>query len=313
MNAFINKPMKKTMGVLEWGMLLALSMLWGAAFFFNGLSVRELPALSVVTVRVVLAASILLVFVRASGQRMPTSPAVWAAFFGMGLLNNAVPFTLIAWGQTHIASGVASILNATTPLFTVLVAHVCTADERLTGGRLFGVALGLFGVAAMIGGDALQSLGLDVVAQLACLGAAISYAFAGVFGRRFRRLGVAPTVTATGQVVASSAMLIPVMLIVDQPWTLPMPSTTALLALLGIASLSTALAYILYFQILARAGATNLMLVTFLIPVSAIMLGVLALGEVLELRHLLGMALIGTGLAAIDGRLWRIVWRTPAA
>jgi drug/metabolite transporter (DMT)-like permease len=298
-------PMNRPMGLAEWGLILALSVLWGGSFFFNGVLVRELPTLTIVVGRVALAALVLLAVLGATGGRMPRTRPVLLAFLGMGFLNNAVPFLLIVWGQGHIASGVASILNATTPLFTVIVAHVLTPDEKMTGGRLAGVVLGLGGVAVMVGGDAVAALGVNVAAQLACLGAAVSYAFAGVFGRRFRALGVPPLATAAGQTTASSLMLIPVMLLVDRPWTLPMPSLAALLALAGVALLSTALAYILYFRILASAGATNLLLVTFLIPVSAVLLGVLLLGESLAPKHLMGMALIGLGLAAIDGRLWR--------
>ena len=237
--------------------------------------------------RVLLAALILLIVMRVMGMRMPTDWRVWAAFFGMGLLNNVIPFSLIVWGQAHIASGVALILNATTPLFTVVVAHFFTTDENMTPGRLVGVIAGLLGVAVMIGSDALRALGVDVVAQLACLSGALSYAFAGVFGRRFRRLGITPMATATGQVTASSMILLPVMLVVDQPWTLPVPSFATIGALVGVSALSTALAYILYFRILATAGATNLLLVTFLLPVSAILLGVVVLDEVLLLKHLL--------------------------
>lgn len=295
----------RLMNSQEWTLLLTLSVLWGGSFFFNGVAVREIPTFTVVVVRVALAAVILLVIVRLMGIKIPRDGRVWAAFFGMGLLNNVVPFSLIVWGQAHIASGVASILNATTPLFTVIVAHMLTADEKMTGGRLAGVVIGLFGVAILIGSDALASLGVDAVAQLACLTAAISYAFAGVFGRRFKAMSVSPMATATGQVTASSVMLVPVMLIVDKPWTLPFPSVATVLALVGVAALSTALAYILYFRILMTAGATNLLLVTFLIPVSAVLLGVLVLGDTLMHKHFAGMALIGLGLAAIDGRPWR--------
>lgn len=229
----------------------------------------------------------------------------------MGLLNNAIPFSLIVWGQSQITAGVASILNATTPLLTVVVAHVVTADEKITPARLMGVLLGLAGVVVVIGADALSSLGVQTVAQLACLAAALSYAFAGVFGRRFRTMGVSPLVTAAGQVTASSVTLIPVMLVVDRPWELPGPSLGTILACLGLAALSTALAYVLYFRILATAGATNLLLVTFLVPVSAILLGVVFLQETLLPNHLTGMALIGLGLATIDGRPLRAV-RTTA-
>jgi drug/metabolite transporter (DMT)-like permease len=296
-----NRPMT----ALEWGLLLSLSVLWGGSFFFVGVAVRELPPLTIVVLRVLLAALALLAISRFMGQRLPGERRVWAAFFGMGLLNNVIPFTLIVWGQTHVASGVASILNATTPLFTVVVAHFLTADEQMTGGRLAGVLVGLVGVAVMVGGTALQSLGVNVIAQLACVAAALAYAFAGVFGRRFRAMGLAPMATATGQVTASSLMLLPVVLIVDRPWTLAAPSVETVAALLGLALLSTALAYILYFRILASAGATNVLLVTFLVPVSATLAGVLLLGEVLQGKHLVGMALIGLGLAAIDGRPWR--------
>lgn len=296
----------RPMTAREWGMLLALSVLWGGSFFFNGVAVSDLPALTIVLARVALAAVILLLVCRATGVRMPRDGRTWAAFGVMGLLNNAIPFTLIVWGQHHIASGVASILNATTPLFGVVLAHLLTADERLTPLKLGGVAVGLLGVAVMIGLDALGTLGADLPAQLAVLAAALSYALAGLWGRRFRRMGVAPLATATGQVCASGAMLLPLVLLVDRPWTLPMPSLATWGALLGLAALSTALAYVLYFRILATAGATNLLLVTFLIPVSAILLGILLLGEALEPQHLLGMALIGAGLAAIDGRLVRV-------
>jgi drug/metabolite transporter (DMT)-like permease len=298
---------------LEWGSLLILSVLWGGSFFFNGVAIRELPPLTFVLLRVGLASVILLAALRAGGLKMPTEPRVSAAFCAMGILNNLVPFGLIVWGQTHIASGLASILNATTPLATVVVAHFFTEDEKMTGKRLAGVIVGLAGVALMIGPDAFRGFDAHLAAELACLAAAVSYAFAGVFGRRFRRLGVAPMVAATGQVTASSLMLLPFALLIDRPWTLPMPSASVWGAVVGVAVLSTALGYVLFFRILAAAGATNLMLVTFLIPVSAILLGSLFLGERLALRHFEGMALIGAGLAAIDGRLLRRFARRPTA
>ncbi|NQV82401.1 MAG: DMT family transporter [Rhodospirillales bacterium] len=290
------------MSPFEWGLLVALSLLWGGSFFFTGVAVKELPTFTIVVCRVSFAALTLWVVMKFIGQKMPTSRRVWGAFFVMGFINNVIPFSLIVWGQSHIASGVASILNATTPLFTVIVAHFLTSDEKMTGARLIGVFVGLVGVAFMIGVDALQLLGVNILAQIAILIASMSYAFAGVFGRRFQGLGISPMAAATGQVTASSLMLVPIMLAVDAPWTLPVPSLATIGALVGIATLSTALAYVLYFRILAAAGATNLLLVTFLIPVSAILLGVIVLGEVLEPKHFIGMALIGGGLAAIDGR-----------
>jgi drug/metabolite transporter (DMT)-like permease len=291
------------MGGREWAMLVALSVLWGGSFFFVGVAVREVPPLSLVLVRVGVAALALWAVLLVSGAGMPRRPGLWAAFLGMGLLNNALPFALIVWGQQHIASGLAAILNATTPLFTVLVAHLLTADERLTPAKAAGVMMGLFGVSLMLGAELLGGLGLGVAAQLACLAAALSYALAGVFGRRFRRMGVPPLASAAGQVTASSLILLPLALLVDQPWALAMPGAASWAAMLGLGLFSTALAYVLYFRILAVAGATNLLLVTFLVPVSAILLGALVLGERLEARHFAGMALIGAGLALIDGRL----------
>ncbi len=301
---------KAAMGPFEWAMLVTLSLVWGGSFFFQGVAVKELPPLTIVFLRVALAAVILLIFMRARGLKMPKTPEVWVAFFCMGLINNAIPFSLIVWGQSHIGSGLASILNATTPMFTVIVAHFLTADERLTCQKAFGVLIGFLGVAVMIGGDALSALGINVVSQIAVLAAAVSYAFAGVFGRRFRKMDVAPVATATGQVCASSVLLLPMVLLVDQPWALEMPSTYAIVAILALASISTAYAYILYFRILESVGATNLLLVTFLVPVSAILLGVLVLGERLGTQHLIGIGCICIGLAAIDGRLFRALKRT---
>jgi drug/metabolite transporter (DMT)-like permease len=283
--------------------LLALSILWGGSFFFVGVAVKALPPLTLVLLRVAIAAIALHIVLRATRTAMPWDGKTWLAFLGMGLLNNAIPFSLIVWGQTQIASGLASILNATTPLFTVLIAHVLTADERLTKSRVAGILVGLAGVVVLIGPQALAGLGKDVAAQLAVLGAAISYGFAAIFGRRFKRMGVPPLATATGQVTASSLLLLPVAMIADRPWTLPWPDLPVWAAILGLALLSTALAYVVFFRILASAGAVNLSLVTFLIPVSAIILGGAFLGESLAPIDFVGMALIGLGLAAIDGRL----------
>jgi len=300
----------RPMPAADWGRLLLLSALWGGSFFFVGVAVRELPPFSIVTARVGLAALALVIALRLMGQALPREPRILGAFLGMGLLNNVLPFSLIVWGQGHIGAGLASILNATTPLFTVLVAHALTSDEKVTAGKLLGAALGFSGVTVMIGGAGLRELGqgglgVGLLAPLACLAGALSYALAGLYGRRFRGLGVAPMATATGQLCASALVMLPVMLVVDRPWTLDPPSGVTLAALAGLALISTAAAYVVYFRLLASAGATNLLLVTFLLPVSAVSLGVLVLGESLEGKHLAGMALIGLGLAAIDGRVWR--------
>jgi drug/metabolite transporter (DMT)-like permease len=287
----------------EWLALLLLSVLWGGSFFFAAVLIKTLPPFTIVFLRVGLAAVILNGLLKALGMTMPDTSSAWLAFTGMGLLNNAVPFCLVVWGQSHIASGLAAILNATTPISTVVVAHLLTDDEKITGNRLLGVVAGFFGVTVLIGPEALSGLGTNVLAQIAVLTAAIFYAFAGVYGRRFKRMGIAPIQTATGQVTASAVMLFPIAMFVDHPWTLPMPALPAWAAIIGSATLSTALGYVLYFRLLSTAGATNLLLVTFLIPVSAILMGTLGLGEHLDARHFVGLALIGAGLAAIDGRV----------
>jgi drug/metabolite transporter (DMT)-like permease len=294
---------QKTMTASDWALLAILSIVWGGSFLFVGVAVKELPPFTIVALRVLLAAIALRLVLLAMGIELPRARRAWAAFLGMGILNNVIPFSLIVWGQSHIASGLASILNATTPLFTVIVAHYFTVDERLTGQRLAGVIVGFIGVAVMIGAAAVLSWDANILAQLAVLGAALSYGFSGVFGRRFKAMGIPPLATAAGQVTASSAILLPLALIVDRPWTLPVPSTGAVLSLLALALVSTAFAYLIFFRLLARAGATNVGLVTFLIPVSAILFGVVLLGETLEPRHMAGMLLIGFGLILIDGRL----------
>jgi drug/metabolite transporter (DMT)-like permease len=294
---------ERTMGARAWALLVALAVLWGGTFFFVEVAILDLPPLTIVALRVGVAAIALNLVLVVLGRRLPTSRAALAAFLGMGVINNAVPFSLLVWGQIEVTGGLAAILNATTPLFAVLVAQVFTRDERAGPTRIVGVAVGILGAVVVIGPGALASAGASVLAQIACLGAALAYAFAGVFGRRFRRLGIPPLETATGQVIASSLIMAPLALLVDQPWALPAPSLETWAAVLGLALLSTALAYVLYFRILALAGAVNLLLVT------ALLLGAAFLGEVVHLRELLGMGVIGAGLALIDGRLVRLARR----
>ena len=291
------------MGTREWALLLLLSLLWGGSFFFIRIAVQQVPVLTVVWLRVGLSALALHAFLAVLGHRMPVSARAWLAFGGMGFLNNAVPFTLIVWGETHIGAGLASVLNATTPLFTALVAHGLTEDEKLSAPRIAGLVAGFLGVTVMIGPNALSGLHAAALSQFAILGAALSYACAGVFGRRFRRLGVTPVATATGQVTASTFLLAPVVLIADRPWMLSFPPVYTAAAIAALALVSTALAYVIYFRILAVAGATNLLLVTMLIPATAILLGVLVLGEHLQAHQLLGMLFIACGLIIMDGRI----------
>ncbi len=303
-----------TMGPLEWGLLIALSLVWGGAFLFGKIAVSEVPPLTVVLIRVGLAAAALYLVLRVLAVGVPRSLAEWRRYAVMGFFNNAIPFGLIFWGQVTIGAGLASILNATTPLFTVILAHFWTDNERMGARKLFAVLLGLIGVVVLIGPEAVAGIGTNVLAQLAIVGAAISYAIAGIYGRRFA--GEPPMRTAFGQVAASSLMMLPVVLLVDQPWRLAAPSAEVVAALVALALVSTALAYILYFRILAAAGATNVLLVTFLIPVSAVLLGWVVLGERLQASDFTGMAVIMVALTVLDGRalagLRRIFGRRPA-
>ena len=289
----------------DWAILLVLSVLWGGSFFFIEIAVETVRPLTLVLIRVSIAAAALWLFLFARRQRLPVPPGALLAFLILALLNNVLPFVLFAWAQKEIAGGLASILNATTPIWGVIVAHLFTADERMTSAKVAGVLLGFGGVALMIGPDFLGEIGTDVWAQLACLVATLSYALAGVYGRRFRGMGIPPVAVSTGQLTASALVMLPLVLLFESPWTGTAPAPEAWAALIALALVSTSLAYILYFQLLASAGATNSLLVTFLIPITAILLGALLLGEVLEPRHFAGMALIGAGLAAIDGRLLR--------
>jgi drug/metabolite transporter (DMT)-like permease len=293
------------MDAFDWVMLITLATVWGGSFLFNAILVAELPVITIVAIRVTVAALALWGFVRVTGRKIPTSPQVWGALLILGVLNNAIPFSLIVQGQTQITSGLASILNATTPLFTILVAGFFLTDERFSVLRVLGVVVGFSGVILMVGPEALSGLGDDFWAQLCALGAALSYGFASVFGRRFRELGVDPVMVATGQVTMSSLVLWPIALWIDGPQDIMGLSFNAAASMFGLAVLCTSFAYILYFRILERAGATNISLVTFLVPISAIILGVLVLGERIFIKEIMGMTLIGMGLAIIDGRLFQ--------
>jgi len=290
----------------DWLLLGLLSILWGGSFVFNGVILRELPPLTVVFLRVALASVFLLPLLWAYGIRLPKGVSGWTPFVAIAFFNNVVPFSLIVTGQTYISSGLASILNATTPLFTVMVMAVA-GEEQLSARRVAGVVAGLIGVAVLrgevVGFQAGQGIGI-----LLCLGATVSYAVSALLARRL--LASSPPLgTATFQMLASTVMMAIVAASVEHPWRLPVPGITTWLAVIGLASLSTALAYIVFFQILRRSGASNVMLVTLLIPVTAILLGYLVLDESLSARELAGAAVIGSALLLIDGRVF--AWLRP--
>lgn len=294
------------LGPMDWGLLVLLSLLWGGSFLCVGIAVQELPVLTIIALRVSLAALVLWGIALFCGHQLPRGRKTWQAFLALGLLNNVIPFGLIVFGQQTIGAGLAAILNATTPLWTVLVAALFLADERFSKQKLFGVLLGLVGVIVMVGPDSLAGISRNLGAQLAVLGATLSYAFASVFGRRFAAAKISPLHTALGQVTASSFILVPLALMIDTPWASALPSQATIFAILGLAVLSTAGGYLLFFNILERAGATNVSLVTLLIPPSAIAMGMLFLEETLQGIHFIGLALIILGLLSLQGRLFRL-------
>ncbi|MGK7654953.1 DMT family transporter [Roseovarius sp. B08] len=291
------------MTVQDWALLFLLSLLWGGSFFFAAVAVREVPPLTVVALRTGIAALTLIVILKMRREALPFAKEVMAAFFVMGLLNNLLPFSLLFWAQTMIPSGLASILNATTPIFSIIVAHFLLADERMAANKAIGILFGFLGVIVLLGGDVLNGASIASLGMLACLGAALSYGFAGVYGRRFKAMDLSVPQVAFGQLVATTLMMVPIMSAVDRPWASSAPSLPVIASILALAIVSTALAYVIFFRILASAGAVNVALVTLLVPVSAILLGTLILGEQLALRHYAGMGLIGVGLLAIDGRI----------
>ena len=287
----------------EWALLLLLSVLWGGSFFFSKIAVAVLPPLTIVFVRFAVAALLVFAYVRAHFIAIPTDSRRWASLVGMGLLNNLIPAGLIVWGQTMIPSGLASIVVATTPIFSILATHFTSADETLSLRKLFGMALGFIGVCVLFRLGATGTRSVSLIGIVACLGAAVSYGFANALGKRFQRLGIPPAVGAMGQMTATAGIAFPLMLTMEAPWTLAAPSAEVWASMAGLAILSTALGYVIFFRILATAGAVNISLVTLLIPVSAMLLGSLVLGEQVSAVQLVGMFFITSGLIVIDGRV----------
>jgi drug/metabolite transporter (DMT)-like permease len=295
-----NSVARQEIDAQSWLMLAALSLLWGASFLFIKIAATDIPIFSLVFLRVALAALVLHLFVIATGRAYPADRNILRLYLLMGLLNNAIPFVLIVYATPRIGAGAAGILNAMTPVFTLLIAHWLTADEKITARKATGVLIGFAGVTVMIGPMALGGLGAALLASFAMLGATVSYGFSAIVGKSFR--GIDPAVSSACQLTASSGLVLPLALAVDRPWALPMPGTAAIWATVGFAILSTALAYILFFRIISRAGGTNVMLVTLLIPPSAVLLGMVFLNERLAVSELAGMVLISAGLLVIDGR-----------
>ena len=296
-----------TISALTWLLLFTLGAIWGASFFFTRVAVEYIPPLTLVFLRVFLAALALHIYLLSRNGALRMIVSRWQDFLLLGLMNNVVPFSLLFFGQTEIGAGLASILNATTPLWTVLIANLMTSDEKMTTQKVTGCLLGLAGTAVLIGPSAWTGLGAPVWAQLFVVGAAVSYGLGATLGKRFSDLR--PTVTATGQLTASSFIMFPVILVFDRPWTIDLPPVPVILAVAALAVISTSLAYILYFRIISTAGATNASIVTLIVPPSAIVLGAVFLNETLSLEAMAGLLLIGLGLLTIDGRIFSFLKR----
>ena len=299
--------MNQRIDPISWLLLLALAGLWSITFPLNEIALLQLDPFTVVFGRVLFGALAIWVFVLATGLPIPKGRGIWIGFLVMGALNNAIPFSLIVWGQKEILGGEAAILNATTPIFSVLLGHFITSDDKLSWNRLAGIFIGIAGVTIMIGVETADIGSRSMWSYLAIIGSSISYAFAAHAGRRVAA-GIRGPVAVAGMLTMSTLWMLPVMLLFGDPlperiaW-----STTASVAALGI--LGASVAYLVYFRILKRAGATNLMLVTMMIPPLSVVLGALFLGEAFGLNDFGGLALILLALAIIDGRAMRVFLR----
>lgn len=308
MSASAKMPFVETsMSLRTWAMLGLLSLMWGCSFPFVKVALGGVTPLTLVMLRVTIAVVALTPVLFFSPEGFPRGARVWTAFLAIGALNNVIPWSLSVWAQQSLTSSLAAIINAATPLFSVLLAPFFLADERLRANRLAGVVVGFAGVAVLIGPGALGHGAGGVLPELALLSATVAYAFGGIVGRSYARLGLTPLQAAHGQLAASSVMIAPLALIVEQPWTLPLPTLPQTACVLALGVMSTAVAFILFFRILARAGATNALLVTLLVPVTAFLVGAAFLGEKLEPRNFAGLGFIAVGLGLIDGRPLRYI------
>jgi drug/metabolite transporter (DMT)-like permease len=297
-------------GLREWGLLVLLSVIWGGSYLFIGIAVKDLSPLVIVMARVILAAAGLLVLLIFTGAKLPRGRSGWTTVLGMAVLNNVIPFTLIVTGQTMIASGLASVINATTPLFGV--AFLAMAGlEPLAVRRVTGLVVGVIGVAVLKGGTMLgagsQSLGI-----LLCLGAAASYGLTGLWAKK-RLKGIPPLSAATGQLLCSAAIMTVLAFAFDDPATLLNASVASWIALLGLSLIATSLAYLIFFRVIERAGPANVLLVTMMIPASAIVMGYVVLHETLEAREVAGALIIIAALVIIDGRVLRLLRQRDTA
>lgn len=293
------------MGAVEWGLITLQSMLWGSSYFFIALVQGELPALTIAALRTIPASAALMLIVLSLGHRLPAALAEWRLFIGFSAFNTLLPFVLIVWGQSRATGGMAAILNASAPLFGIFLAHMLTQDEKLSWNKLAGILVGIAGVGILVGYDFAVGSGADILARLALLAAPLLYVCANIFARR--RLGhYPPFVVAMMQMVGSIFVAFPLAIAVDQPWSLPLPSLSAIGAIIGMGLFGSALASLCHFTVLHRAGTTNATLVTLIMPLTPIVLGEVFLGEHLAPREIAGALVIAAALIIIDGRIFRL-------
>ncbi|MER9055797.1 EamA family transporter [Mesorhizobium sp. M0904] len=286
----------KTDTRIELLLLVVLALLWGASYSFIKIGVATIPPVTLIAARTLVAGGILFALIRWRGLALPGDAASWRRFAFQACLNSVVPFTLIAWAERSLDAGLATILNATSPIFTFLLTALITRHEPATMRKLFGVAAGIAGICLVVGAPALGGLGQQLLPQLAVVAATICYAGAAVFGRGFR--GLDPMVPAAGSMLCGAAMLIPLSLAFDRPWTLA-PSTTSVLALLGLSVFSTALAFSIYFRLLHTLGSVGTTSQAYLRVPIGVAIGAVFLGESLGPSAWWGMALVVVGVAAM--------------
>lgn len=277
-------------------LLLLLATLWGASYSFIRVGVTTIPPITFIAGRTLIAGALLFAFMRMSGVSMPRDRATWRNFMVQAVLNSVIPFTLIAWAEQSVEAGLATILNATTPIFVFLMTWLFVRHEPVTVRKLVGVVAGIIGVGLIVGTGALQGLGREFASQLAVIIATISYAWAAIFGRNFA--GHHPLVPAAGSMLCGAVMLVPASLVVDRPWTL-VPSAESVVALFGLAVFSTALAFVIYFRLLRTLGAIGVTAQAYLRVPIGVSIGVVALGESLAPTAWLGFVFVVLGVAAM--------------
>jgi drug/metabolite transporter (DMT)-like permease len=296
---------QKSISTAAWISMAVLGAIWGASFVSVRIALDEIGPLTAVAHRTFWAMLVLWGIVFALRMSIPRDARIWLGFVVMGLLNNLIPFSLMAWGQLHVESGLTSILNASTAVFGVLFAAAFFADERLSLRKGVGVLLGFLGVTTAIGLENLHDFDIRSLAQIAILGGTVSYALAGVWARK-KLSGLRPQVAAAGMLTGSTLMAVPLAWLVEGPIRFDLQPVT-MMAIAYYALIATAGAYMLYYRVLGMAGSGNLMLVTLLVAPVAIVLGALILGEQLAPNAYAGFALLALGLAILDGRLWRLL------